>query len=114
MKRLFLLCVLAACGGGSTGDDSGIDSGGSDTGGGGDTTLPSDAAPDVPLPSDATNDAIAQGDGSINPGQPCDPQNNQCKAGLLCCEEPNHLPDASPTSFVCEPPDQQQQCPKLP
>ena len=109
MKRIFLLCVLVACGSGTTNDDGGTGDAGNDV------AQTNDGAIDAPLPSDATNDAISTGDGSVGPGQPCDPQQlNQCKAGLLCCSEPTHMPDAAPTAYVCEPPDSQQQCPKLP
>jgi hypothetical protein len=111
MRRVLLFLVLAACGTSTTGDDAGNtpDSGGNDATQSNDVTQQQDVA----LPTDATNDAISTGDGSVGPGQPCDPQNNQCKAGLLCCSEPTHIPDSS-TAYFCEPPDQQQQCPKLP
>ena len=112
MKRIFLLFVLAACGGGSTTDDDAgnTNDSGNDVTSANDSSSPNDSSSssDVVTTSDA-----GFGDGSIGPNQECDPNNNQCNPTLLCCSEPTHIPDAS-THYVCEPPDKNNQCPKLP
>ncbi len=98
---LFISITLSACGSSTSGTDGGNDSSSPQDAATQDGSNPSDAAPDV-----ATND------GGLNVGQTCDPNNNQCKAGLLCCNEPTHFPDAS-TGYFCEVPINNG-CPLLP
>ncbi len=97
MKRLFLLFVLTACGGTTTtGTDAGVDSGN-------DSATINDAS---------TDSATSGGDGGLGAGEFCDPQNNQCRSGLLCCSEPTHMADAM-TAYFCEKP-VNNGCPLLP
>jgi hypothetical protein len=112
MKRIFLLFILAACGGGTT---TGDDAGNNDAGTGKDATQSQDAVADTSPPSDSsTNDVVQNNDGGLNVGDGCDPQNNQCKAGLLCCSEPTHNgPDAAASAYICEKP-VNKSCPLLP
>jgi hypothetical protein len=113
MKRIFLLLVVAACGGGTTTD---TDAG--NTGDAGNDVVAKDAAPSDGAPSDAaatdssSNDGATTGDGGLGTGDTCDPQNNQCSSGLLCCSEPTHNGDAA-TGFFCEKPINNG-CPLLP
>ena len=100
MKRIVLLFLVVACGGGTTtGNDAGGDSGQSD---GSTSDAASDGAGDAVADSPA-NDATSGGDSGLGAGELCDPQNNECQSGLLCCSEPTHLADAS-TAYFCEKP----------
>jgi hypothetical protein len=80
MKLGFFLVfpmVLAACGGGSPGDDAGgpdasTDATAADAGS-------SDGSPDADAASDAAQDA------GLGAGELCDLNNDQCGPGLKCC-----------------------------
>ena len=98
---------MAACGGTTNGGDGGPPDAA------GDSTTTSDAANGTDA-SDASNngDVSTGGDGGLQVGDTCDPNNNQCASGLLCCSEPTHIPDAS-TAYLCEKP-VNGGCPKFP
>src|ERR1700733_3616291 len=108
MKRIFLLFMIAACGGGTT---TGNDAGNSDSGGG-DAVANDSSVPNDSSVADSASDVVQQGDGGLGAGAVCDPQNNQCQSNLLCCSEPTHMADAM-TGFFCEQPSNGK-CPLLP
>jgi len=110
MKRIFLLFVLAACGGDTSGTDAGNTDAGNDATQSKDSS-PTDSSSSDSSTSDASNDGTT-GDGGLGVGDTCDPNNNQCQAGLLCCSEPTHNGDAA-TGYFCEKPINKG-CPALP
>lgn len=109
MKRFFLLLMLAACGSTTTtGNDAGNDDSGTN-----DATQSNDSSSNDSSSSDSsTTDVTSGGDGGLGAGDTCDPQNNQCQQGLLCCSEPIHGGDAM-SGFFCEKP-VNKSCPLLP
>jgi hypothetical protein len=109
MKRIFLLFMLAACGGDSSPADAGNNDAGNDATQSMDSSS-NDSSNDSST-TDASNDG-ATGDGGLNAGDPCDPQNNQCPNNMLCCSEPIHGGDAM-SGFFCEKP-VNKGCPLLP
>ena len=109
MKRIFLLFILAACGSGTTtGGDAGNDAG-SDATQSKDSSS-NDSSPSDSSTTDAANDVTSGGDGGLGVGDTCDPKNNQCAQGLLCCSEPTV--DTS-TGYFCEKP-VNKSCPLFP
>lgn len=108
MKRFFLVFVLAACGGGTTtGNDAGTGDAGSDA------TQSKDSSSTDSSSSDSSTDVTTGGDGGLGVGDTCDPNNNQCQTGLLCCSEPIHGSDAATSGYFCEKP-VNKGCPLLP
>jgi hypothetical protein len=109
MKRAFLFVMLAACGSSTTtGTDAGVDSGS-------DVVTTPDSSSDASSPNDSSSDVItkndsAGGDGGLGAGEVCDPKNDQCNVGLLCCSEPTI--DGG-TGYFCEKP-VNKSCPLLP
>jgi hypothetical protein len=107
--RIFLCLGLIAsgCGDSTTTSDAGKSDAGSDV------VTTSDAGNDVVTTNDGSTDA-GGGEGGLQQGDVCDPQNNQCASAMLCCSEPTHNFDGGPLSaYWCEPPSNGQ-CPKLP
>jgi hypothetical protein len=107
MKRFLLSLVIVACGSSTT---TGSDGGGDDSG----SDAVSDASSNNDGATDGASDAPtdgAQNDGA-QAGMGCDPTNNQCGNGLLCCSEPTHMADAA-TAYFCEKP-VNNGCPLLP
>ncbi len=70
-----------------------------------------DAATDAPV--DAPSDVVTSNDGGLGQGSLCDLQKDMCGAGLKCCSEPTHIPDAS-THDICVPPEDGGICPAYP
>ena len=91
--------VLLSCTQGPLPEDAGTDAG------------KKDGAPEAAVGDAATQD-VAVGDSGLGAGEICDPQNNECATGLLCCQEPTHLQDAS-VAYFCEKP-VNKSCPLLP
>ncbi|HEY1955512.1 MAG TPA: hypothetical protein VGH28_07865 [Polyangiaceae bacterium] len=111
MKLVYLplLCAtgLLACGSSTTGDDAGSDG---STGGDATTDATSndsgggDAAADAPVDSGS--------DGSLDGGSTCDPQNDQCGAGLICCAGGAVFPDGGVGHCIVRP--DSGKCPPVP
>jgi len=112
MKRIFLLFVLAACGGDTSGNDAGTNDAGNDATQSKDSSSTDSSSSDSSS-TDASNDVTSGGDGGLGVGDTCDPQNNQCEAGLLCCSEPIHGSDAATSGYFCEKP-VNKGCPQFP
>jgi hypothetical protein len=106
MKRFlswWLMGLVAACGTTTGGTDGGPNDASQSQ-----DTASNDASSDTSSTDTGSNDAAPNdaesfGDGSLQAGANCDPNNNQCSAGLLCCSEPTHLPDAA-FAYFCEKP----------
>ena len=99
MKRLLFTLIIVACGSSTTGGDGGMSDAGTDAVS--DASSGSDASSDGGG-ADVANDTATGGDGG-NVGKTCDPNNNQCGPGLLCCSEPTHMVDAM-IGYFCEQP----------
>ncbi len=100
MKYLsvFVFGCAVACGSGTTDGDAGLDAGAD--GSTKDAMWQTDGA----MNNDAaSSDSGATGDGGLTAGEICDPNNNECATGLMCCSEPTHMVDAA-TAFFCEKP----------
>jgi hypothetical protein len=106
MKRCLLLVIAMGCGGGT----QGVDGGGSDAAS--DATSSSDSSTSGDASDAGTSTDSPAGDGGLQVGDTCDPNNNLCAAGLLCCSEPTHMVDSS-TAYFCEKP-VNKGCPMLP
>jgi hypothetical protein len=108
MRTFLCLGVLVAigCGDSTTTTDAGNDASN-------DVVSTNDAGNDVVTTNDGSADGSG-GDAGLQHGDVCDPQNNLCETGMLCCSEPTHDFDGGPMSqYVCEPP-ANGVCPKLP
>jgi hypothetical protein len=92
-----ILAFIVACGSGTTtGSDGGTDASS-------DATQQQDANP-MDGAADAPSDGANPGDGGgLQSGANCDPNNNLCMTGLLCCSEPTHQSDPL-TAYFCEKP----------
>jgi hypothetical protein len=99
------LMVIVACGSGITGTDGGTDAAS-------DATQQQDANPSDGAPSDSPSDTNTGADGGLQAGANCDPNNNLCMTGLLCCSEPTHQSDPM-TAYFCEKP-VNKGCPQFP
>ncbi len=112
MKKLFLTLLLVACGSSTTtGDDASTDGSQSNDGA---SDASTDSSTNDAAPNDSSTSDVTSGDGGLGSGSTCDPNNNLCQKGLLCCSEPTHNFDGGPLSaYFCETP-MNGQCPKIP
>jgi hypothetical protein len=123
---LALVGIAAACGSSTSSVDGGTMDVNVDTmsmadaaDASGDTSM-SDVAPDTQSDGSDGSDDVTSNDGPIDAptsgdagaGSKCNPMDDLCQPGLLCCSEPTHIGDAS-TGFFCEIPFMGK-CPLLP
>src|SRR5580692_1763408 len=104
MKYLLLMCVVAC--GGVSGTDAGTDGASQDGTMGNDAS--NDGSGNDGSGNDASNDSSSNdgasgGDAGLN--ATCDPKDNHCMEGLLCCPNGGVLLDATTVTYSCKMPD---------